>query len=300
MRSRSNSELTNGRSRSRSDAYRHDPERSMGESAIAASHLDYSPVLAQQITPRASPDVVQKQFENAGRLRSNSRSAAVSNYFDAKSAQPLVPSNKSALSPNTFGASNHGRPSPGPSPMLQSPTPPISGANTPVAPNFASHPAVAPRPGPLRKKTISKSEISVPTLISATSNIDTVDLPEGASLQNGMDEVPVLPPINPRRRAARKLLGMVRGESASAIDDKHNYGRSKTPDPWMSRAPESDFPFDLARNGRSFTERPSPRFAKQSFENNSSPAIPYVGDSPERVERARVPRAPIPMDGGMF
>lgn len=52
-----------------------------------------------------------------------------------------------------------------------------------------------------RKKSIHKSEISEPTLISTTSVIDTIDLPQGASLRNGMDDVtPPIPSINPMRR----------------------------------------------------------------------------------------------------
>jgi hypothetical protein len=36
--------------------------------------------------------------------------------------------------------------------------------------------------------------------ISATSVMDTVDLPAGASLKNGIETPPPVPPINPRRR----------------------------------------------------------------------------------------------------
>lgn len=55
-----------------------------------------------------------------------------------------------------------------------------------------------------RKGSINKSEISTPTLISGTSSMNTIELPHGASLNNGMAigmaDVPPLPPINPRRR----------------------------------------------------------------------------------------------------
>ena len=48
-------------------------------------------------------------------------------------------------------------------------------------------------------------------LISTTSVIDTVDLPEGASLRNGMDDVtPRIPSINPMRR--RFGFGRVSGD----------------------------------------------------------------------------------------
>ena len=55
-----------------------------------------------------------------------------------------------------------------------------------------------------RKRSINKDEISNPTFLSGTSTVITVDLPAGASLSNGMDQVradaPPVPPINPRRR----------------------------------------------------------------------------------------------------
>jgi hypothetical protein len=47
--------------------------------------------------------------------------------------------------------------------------------------------------------SIKKSDIGDPILISTTSVVDTIDLPAGASLRNGM-EAPPVPPINPRRK----------------------------------------------------------------------------------------------------
>ncbi|MCJ1331713.1 hypothetical protein MMC10_008405 [Thelotrema lepadinum] len=55
-----------------------------------------------------------------------------------------------------------------------------------------------------RKRSVNKDDISNPIFQSGTSTVLTVDLPNGASLANGMNEVradaPPLPPINPRRR----------------------------------------------------------------------------------------------------
>jgi hypothetical protein len=87
-------------------------------------------------------------------------------------------------------------------------TPPMSGNSTPVSYNFPSNPpptSVYNRGrSASRKRSIQKSDIGEPRLISTTSVIDTVALPVGASLRNGMDEVqnpaPPLPAMNPLRR----------------------------------------------------------------------------------------------------
>lgn len=50
-----------------------------------------------------------------------------------------------------------------------------------------------------RKKSIQKSIISEPMFLSSTSVVDTIELPAGASLRNGMN-APPLPPVNPKRR----------------------------------------------------------------------------------------------------
>lgn len=57
-----------------------------------------------------------------------------------------------------------------------------------------------------RSGSINKQDISEPTFISCTSTVDTVELPPGASLRNGMDEVDMsssAPPI-PTRDSRRK------------------------------------------------------------------------------------------------
>ncbi|KAI6966383.1 hypothetical protein KC355_g12154, partial [Hortaea werneckii] len=170
--------------------------------------------------------------------------------------------------------------------------------------SFKEHPVpiVQPRSGALRKKTISKFDISEPTLISSTSNVDTIELPEGASLKNGMDGPPPVPPINPKRRGTRKLFGLGRSEMSEDAASYSNYGRSKTPDPWMSRpTPEPDFSAPRARKAS------NAGFAASEFESNSTPVLQQYGfpsssgtpTSPERVERAPMPQN-APMEGGMF
>ncbi|KAL9614913.1 MAG: hypothetical protein Q9167_000655 [Letrouitia subvulpina] len=64
-----------------------------------------------------------------------------------------------------------------------------------------------------RKHSINKQDISLPELQFRTSSIDVVDLPPGASLQNGMEprpghnnDRPPIPPLNPRRKRTQTLL----------------------------------------------------------------------------------------------
>lgn len=164
-------------------------------------------------------------------------SSKPSSYFDARPAQSVP--HLSPLTPATVGMqpsyTPNGLPiSPRPSPGLISnyplspdalcppvattnvyhheATPPLSASTSPQAPVFppahiiqaqAAH-AAAFHKNPARKKSVQKSQISEPSLISTTSVVDTVDLPPGASLKNGMDEVedntPPVPAINPLRR----------------------------------------------------------------------------------------------------
>ncbi|KAK5128271.1 hypothetical protein LTR85_002938 [Meristemomyces frigidus] len=318
-RSRSNSEVTTGRARSRTGPYRDDLERAMveGMGSSAAGHPDLSPMIPRELTPKASPDIVQSHFDSEPRARSNSRPPVISNYFDAKNLYPIQTASQGrlaaagpspiTLSPNVYTPGGSARPSPAVSPITQNPTPPVSGANTPLGSTFTpppNMPIIQPRSGLLRKKTISKLSISEPTLISSTSNVDTVDLPEGASLRNGMDSPPPVPPINPKRRATRKVFGLGRGGISEDAQNYGNYGRSKTPDPWMSRAtPEPDF--SASRSVRQASDGRPGIHPQQGFENHSTPALLQYGiaqpaGSPERVERSPVPQHHAAMDGGMF
>ena len=341
-RSRANSEATRGgRSRSRTGPYRDDLDKAMAEGTgtSAAALPDLSPMIPRELTPRPSPEIAQGQFEPPNRPRTNSR-AGMTNYFDQKNNQqppPIHPALQKerlhaaagpspiSLSPNVSSA----RPSPT-SPFTQNMTPPLSGSNTPTfGQTPVSSPPIQPsqvippnRTGPLRKKTVSKADISEPTLVSYTSNIDTFDLPEHVSLKNGMEDVgppPPVPPINPRRRAANRLFSIGRKDTEEKEKEKEgpssssaavNMNRSKTPDPWMSRAPEPDFPFDVARGAgahdaagrqRSSSRPPGPQQAMSSpgvreFNGFASPT--GVGGSPERVQRP--PVHPVPVEGGMF
>ncbi|KAK0862297.1 hypothetical protein LTS02_007305 [Friedmanniomyces endolithicus] len=367
-RSRSNSEVTTGRSRSRTGPYRDDLAQAMamGTGSSAAGLPDLSPMLPRELTPRPSPEMGQGQshFDGQARARSTSRPPVpTTSYFETTTNPPLptarlAPNNATTplplLSPNIYN------PTPItsalPSPLIQNPTPPLSTTTTPLTSHFAplqsqhtNMPIIQPRKGMLRKKTVSKFDISEPKLISSTSNMDTVDLPEGASLKNGMEEIAAIaalaspPPVpggtgmgmGPRRRATQKILGGLsrgggfgRGRSGGGVlgggEEGFNFGRSKTPDPWMmgessgSRGtpePLGDFVGSVVgfrarpgmRGGGAGGMRSSPAIQQYGFGSSGGSGGGSGGGgggagagSPERVQRSAVPRSHLEMEGGMF
>jgi hypothetical protein len=194
-RNRSGSNASRARSRSRSEV------------GMAVGGADDAPAIPGQ---RPSPEINQYRspsIEGRGRVRSNSRAAG------------LHPSARPFMSPS---------PSQSPASFNSIMSPPL-GTTSSVsrAPFSKQAPAVMPsvplgkpRGEMLRKKTINKFDISEPTLVSSTSNIDTVDLPPGASLKNGMDEIYAVEQAAVVSRR-RKLFGFGREGSSD---------REKTPD----------------------------------------------------------------------
>lgn len=235
----------------------------------------------------------------------------MTNYFDAKNLHPIMTGSRERLGPGVPSpAPSHGAYSPMLSASPLSPagsfahnmTPPLSGASTPLQTSFTPPPPIpfssTARQGVLRKKTISKGDISEPTLISSTSNIDLVNLPEGASLKNGMDDAPPLPPMNPARRATKRILSLGRKESS---DSTASHGtRSKTPEAYSRKTPEPDFSFDLAQMGRVRSDTLSPQkpSSKRSDEEHFVNISPPSAGSPKTAPRSPAP--PVTMDGAMF
>lgn len=331
-RGRSDSAATTSRSRSRTGPYRDDLEKAMveGTGSSAAAHADMPPLISRELTPRPSPDILQTSFDAAGRARSGSRPGATSGYFDAQSYHPLQTSagarapggvvSPQTLSPTVYTpAGLSARSSPVVSPYVQNATPPLSGASTPLNSSFSNAP-VTGGSRPLRKKTISKSEISEPTLVfsSTASSLDTVALPPGASLKNGMSEPPPVPPLNPRRRTTRKMFGGL-GRADSAEDARQlERTRSKTPEPWTSKDPwtsKAQAPRDFSSSDAASAQSPAP--APEPEPNaghhvltpslgsyDSSPALGQYGfqaaavGPPERMERSATAGASV--NGAMF
>ncbi|CAK3819095.1 Hypothetical predicted protein [Lecanosticta acicola] len=279
-RSRSNSAATTGRSRSRTGPYRDDLEKAMVEgrgSSAAARTPDICPFAG------ASPDMMSRSSDED------------KSPFDTKNNSRIAQNGPSpvTLAPNVYAP---GRPVPMANPYSQNQTPPLEGSSPSLGTEVYS--PIMPSSGKpghlLRKKTISKHEISEPTLISSTSNVDTVDLPSGASLKNGMEDAPPIPPINPRRRTTRKIFR--RGRSDSNPHGDHE-PKATASDPALNISPKrnNEYPFPPS----SVVRLPSVRDA------DNSPAMPQNGfnrtDSPD-LSVPPVPQRPVtaPLDGGMF
>lgn len=276
---------------------------------------------------RSTPNLMSYEgnVQTRPRGRSNSKSQGPA-YFDQKSLHPIytgpVPMQAGGLSPHMPnsaqgpfpGLSPGLPPSPRPSPGLHSPgmfmprpspvaaysansTPPISNPTTPVPAGFsgstsplvgaggggsANRPTSAPR-----KKSVNKHDISEPRLISKTSTVDLVDLPQGASLKNGMNDPPPVPPINPRRRR----FGFGRTEShESANSPPHSEASTPFTSPQPPQAPFMSPPRTMSGDEGSARPREPRRLRKASSEghslraqashlavNGSSPALPQNG-----------------------
>ncbi|KAL9114584.1 MAG: hypothetical protein Q9187_007431 [Circinaria calcarea] len=179
-----------------------------GHYANHAQARNYSPPTRPHMEIRPPHDNLPPRSQSAmsGRTRSNSR-GTTPGYFDQKSLLS-VQTNYHNHYPGPIGRSPRASPvtpytsqSPGPHAV---PSPAPSNASAPVMIPASASPPTVRVPG-ARKRSINKHDISDPRFMSCTSSVSTVDLPPGASLSNGMDNiddtpVPPIPPLNPRRR----------------------------------------------------------------------------------------------------
>lgn len=329
-RERSSSGTSTGRSRSRTGQYRDDFGQVAAEGsnnfAYSPSTLSSVPGSIAHANPPVSADRPSLDSQGRMRSRSNSRTAAA-NYFDAKHLQPIqtgpMSGNGSPRLPAKFspGIPISPRPSPGgytspsmtthsalPSPLppnSASQTPPVSNPTTPNVAAFNSG-TIQARQGMLRKKSVAKSEISDPVFLSTTSSIDLVSLPPGASLRNGIEEAPPVPPLNPMR----KRFGFGRPQNHNPYDPAIQSGFD---------APRAPFAEPVRTNSSdalpSQNSQPKPKLRKTSSEGRSlhataqaqpapSPAFPPGGfggrnNSPPRPINNR-PVAQETMNGAMF
>lgn len=326
-RERSSSGTSNGRSRSRPGEYRDDLDQAMTEGSRSAYPPNTMPSMPGYVAHPTPPLPVERpSLDSQGRMRSRSNSrTTAANYFESKHLQPIQTGTGSANASPRLGLPKYSsgipispRPSPGgynsslPSPMppfSANHTPPVSNPGTPNAAAFNTS-NIQPRQGMLRKKSVAKSDISEPVLLSTTSQIDTVNLPAGASLKNGSEyDAPPVPPINPMR----KRFGFGRSgtaENHNPYDPAIQAGFDAPYAPYAE--PTRTNSSDALRNE---TSQPRTRLRKTSSEGKSlrgqaqlqsgpSPALPQGGfgvrnDSPPRPINV-VPVSQRPMDGAMF
>jgi hypothetical protein len=213
FRDRSSSDVS-GRSKSRNGRYRDDLAKAMAEGAGSSAQSSLEEVTRM---PARAP-ATGFYFQDTGNMTSTSfgnrsRSNSKSGYLDSHGLQQIQTNQMMDI-----GVSP--RPSPitpfsvNSTPALVQPSPVGSGAATPTGQGFQSQGRIPAA----RKRSVNKSEISEPTLLSMTSRITTVNLPPGASLSNGSNQsAPPVPPINPRRRQTRTMFGALTGRSAEAL-----------------------------------------------------------------------------------
>jgi hypothetical protein len=208
-RDRSGSDVSRG-SKGRNGRHRDDLARAMadGHSSSAQGFFDetassrgLSKSPAFVYPPATDPPVQQRA------VRSGSESNPTHmGYFDNQ--QPQSVQNSPQIENGAFP-----RPSPiapyaeNRTPALSHPSPLQSGNNTPTSQGFQSQGRIPPH----LKRVVNKSDISEPSLVSKTSHIITIDLPVGASLQNGMHSAPPLPTMDPRRRTTTRTQTMFNG-----------------------------------------------------------------------------------------
>lgn len=191
------------------DRENHFNHHSGGVQARTYGNFSRPSAAEQSNTGISSSPGERPQPAESGRYRSNSNKANApgAGFIESRGSLPRYPSSAHTSSPGS-AHSSLSTPSYEPSPNTQSMTTPFM-----MAPS--SYSTAATRLPSHRKRSINKYDISDPTFVSSTSSISTVDLPPGASLNNGMEPVysasslsggpPPIPPINPRRRRTQTL-----------------------------------------------------------------------------------------------
>ena len=238
--------------------------------------------LPSQPSPIPSPLIGS---ESRNRSRSNSKSTPTG-YFDQHKLLHIQTGEikDGALSPRpplTAPVSGSSTPN------LAQPSPVGSTAHTPTTPGFQSQGTVPAH----RKRSINKSDISEPRFVSSTSRVTTVNLPPGASLQNGI-EAPPIPPVNPRRKT-RAVFGFGRKDESS------DYHAQLAVTPTEDRTTFSD-------DGESKPKPPRQKLRKTSSEGGNLNARArqaiFAAPSPALPEPSPViGTAPVDtVEGGMF
>lgn len=235
-------------------------------------------------TPRVAPELAENLPGHqippssprpaiSGRSRGNSRTGSAAGYYDLRRGNLAVQTNSQQnLVPSAPPSSARSASS------VHDDSPSLPHSTTPVM-ITAPPPATAGRVQQHRKRSINKQDISDPMFISSTSSVDTVALPPGASLNNGMDishggSAPPVPPFNPRRKRnliLRQALG--RGDKAElSPSGEHTYqDRSNISSDEPEQAPRPRQRLGkISSDGGSMNAK-----ARQQIPLAPSPAIPH-------------------------
>ena len=286
-------------SRSRSRNGGHTNDGSNGSiNGYTASPRKYSNAQAPslEVTPEATSDrSVPSSGHSSGRTIGKE---SANGYFD----RTLGPIKTSGIS--SMGNSARGSPL---TPFSANSTPPLddSPPSTAAAGDIPHrNPHGFQKSGPIprnRKKSINKSDISEPTLISSTFSSDTVSLPPGASLSNG-SEAPPLPPINPRRHRRPTAMQAV----SNALHGGRSEKRISPPMTAHGRQASDERSTFSGDEGDSDPSRYQLRLKKSASEGGNlnakarqqammvpSPSMPTMGLNGSPPKRVGV-------DGGMF
>lgn len=297
-RERSGSDASQ-RSKSRNGRYKDDLSKPIDERTVSptirqnefeplsARHIPRSPHFnglpanpAPQPSPHPSP-AIGSGSEPKNRSRSNSKSTPAG-YFDPQKLQTLqtVDVREPALSPRiplttTFAGNS--------TPNLPGPSPVPSTATTPTTPGFQSKGTLPTH----RKKSINKYDISEPKFLSTTSRMTTVNLPPGASLQNGI-EAPPIPPVNPRRKT-RVVFGFGRKDelndypahpSLSPTEDRNTFsddGEKQKPRQKLRKISSEGGNLNARARQAIFAAAPSPAMPEPSPITAKAPASHVEG-----------------------
>ncbi|QKX60701.1 uncharacterized protein TRUGW13939_07847 [Talaromyces rugulosus] len=202
--SRDRSTSTSGRSKSRAR-----PRDDLG--MVAEDPVSHPPSRGSPIVPssaRPSVDI------DDGYARERSGSATFGGVSRSSSRAPA---------PGQVDLTDsHHRPSPMAAYSANA-TPPLEGPESGMSyvsqssPTYNSISQRSPTSNNLPKRQVDKWQISEPTFVSTTSNVPIVDLHAAASLPNGVEIPPAVPPMNPRRKRTGTGTGsMHRPQTASA------------------------------------------------------------------------------------
>ena len=201
----------------------------------------------------------RSQSAMGGRLRSNSKPVTPP-YFEPRATPPGTPY---MINPRHFSRA----PPPGTPYMINPKTSSRPLINRPRAESIAtstesrpsdssmtSPPMMFPshsspshpynRPGNQHKRSVNKQDISEPTFVSCTSSVDTVNLPPGASLSNGMDAIsptrgppPPIPVRDSRRKRTQTFLhALARNEKAPDMTSAEPAPSAQGDDPYEERS----------------------------------------------------------------